>query len=34
MISIPLTALICFILSLALVWLVNKLPFVGKWISG
>jgi surface polysaccharide O-acyltransferase-like enzyme len=33
-ISIPLTALICFILSLLLVWLINKLPLVGKWISG
>jgi len=33
-VSIPLTALICFVLSLLLVWLVNKLPFVGKWISG
>jgi len=32
--SIPLTALICFIISLALVWVVNKVPFVGKWISG
>lgn len=32
-ISIPLTALICFILTLGLVWLLSKLPF-GKWISG
>jgi surface polysaccharide O-acyltransferase-like enzyme len=32
-ISIPLTALICFILSLLLVWGVSKLPF-GKWVSG
>jgi surface polysaccharide O-acyltransferase-like enzyme len=31
--SIPLTALICFILSLLLVWLISKIPF-GKWISG
>ena len=31
--SIPLTALICFILTLLLVWLINKIPF-GKWISG
>ncbi|SHM97197.1 acyltransferase [Mucilaginibacter sp. OK098] len=33
-IAIPLTALICFIVTLPLVWLVSKLPFVGKWISG
>ncbi len=33
-ISIPLTALICFILSVPLVWIINKIPFVGKWISG
>jgi surface polysaccharide O-acyltransferase-like enzyme len=32
-VSIPFTALICFILSLLLVWLMSKLPF-GKWISG
>jgi len=32
-ISIPLTALICFICTLLLVWIVNKLPF-GKWVSG
>ncbi|MDB5122953.1 MAG: yiaH 1 [Mucilaginibacter sp.] len=32
-VSIPLTALICFILSLLLVWLISKIPF-GKWISG
>jgi surface polysaccharide O-acyltransferase-like enzyme len=32
--SIPLTALICFVLSLALVWLISKIPFAGKWISG
>jgi len=31
--SIPLTALICFLISLALVWIVNKTPF-GKWVSG
>jgi surface polysaccharide O-acyltransferase-like enzyme len=31
--SIPLTALICFILSMLLVWLISKLPF-GKSISG
>ncbi len=33
-IAIPLTALICFILTLLLVWIVNKIPFAGKWISG
>ena len=32
-ISIPLTAFICFLLSLLLVWLINKIP-LGKWISG
>jgi surface polysaccharide O-acyltransferase-like enzyme len=34
LISIPLTALIAFILSVLLVWLINKIPFVGKWVSG
>jgi len=33
-VSIPLTALICFIITLGLVWVINKVPFVGKWISG
>ncbi len=33
-VSIPLTALICLVTTLALVWLVNKIPVVGKWISG
>jgi surface polysaccharide O-acyltransferase-like enzyme len=33
-IAIPLTALICFIITLPLVWLINKIPFLGKWISG
>jgi surface polysaccharide O-acyltransferase-like enzyme len=33
-ISIPVTALLCFIITLAMVWLVNKIPFAGKWISG
>jgi surface polysaccharide O-acyltransferase-like enzyme len=33
-VSIPLTALVCFLLSLLLVWLINKIPFAGKWISG
>jgi surface polysaccharide O-acyltransferase-like enzyme len=32
--SIPVTALICFTLALLLVYVVNKIPFVGKWISG
>jgi surface polysaccharide O-acyltransferase-like enzyme len=32
--SIPLTALVCFALSLLLVYIVNKLPLVGKYISG
>jgi surface polysaccharide O-acyltransferase-like enzyme len=33
-VSIPLTALAAFGISLLLVWLVNKIPLVGKWISG
>jgi surface polysaccharide O-acyltransferase-like enzyme len=33
-IAIPLTALVCFVITLLLVWIVNKIPFVGKWISG
>jgi surface polysaccharide O-acyltransferase-like enzyme len=33
-ISIPLTALICFLITLLVVWAINKIPFVGKWISG
>ncbi len=33
-ISIPLTAFIAFTLSLLVVWLINKIPLVGKWISG
>ncbi len=33
-ISIPLTALIAFMLSLLLVWLINKIALVGRWISG
>jgi surface polysaccharide O-acyltransferase-like enzyme len=32
--SIPLTALLCFIISLLLVWIINKIPFIGKWVSG
>jgi len=33
-IAIPFTALICFFISLLLVWTINKIPFVGKWVSG
>jgi len=33
-VAIPLTALLCFIITLGLVWAVNKLPIVGKWVSG
>src|SRR6185503_11503530 len=33
-VSIPLTALVCFVLTLALVWVISKIPFAGKWISG
>jgi len=33
-ISIPVTALCCFVITVGLVWLVNKIPFAGKWISG
>lgn len=32
--SIPLTALVCFLLALLMVYLINKLPFIGKYISG
>ncbi|GAB3905301.1 acyltransferase [Mucilaginibacter boryungensis] len=32
--SIPLTALVCFVLSLLLVYVINKLPWIGKYISG
>jgi surface polysaccharide O-acyltransferase-like enzyme len=32
-ISIPLTALLCFTITFGLVWLISKLPF-GRWISG
>ncbi|MHB8207650.1 acyltransferase, partial [Mucilaginibacter sp.] len=32
-ISIPFTALVCYSLSFLLVWLLSKLPFVGKWIA-
>ncbi|WP_428329220.1 acyltransferase [Mucilaginibacter sp.] len=33
-IAIPLTAFICFILTLLLVWIINKIPFLGKWVAG
>jgi len=33
-IAIPLTALLCFFISLLLVWMISKIPFIGKWISG
>jgi len=33
-ISIPLTAFVCFWLTLLLVWLISKIPYIGKWISG
>ena len=32
-ISIPFTALVCYSASFVLVWLLSKLPFVGKWIA-
>jgi len=32
--SIPFTALVCLVVSLVLVWIINKIPFVGKWVSG
>jgi surface polysaccharide O-acyltransferase-like enzyme len=32
-ISIALTALICFTITLAVVWVINKIPF-GRWVSG
>jgi len=32
-ISIPVTATLCFILTIGLVWLISKLP-LGKWVSG
>ncbi|MDB5030461.1 acyltransferase family protein [Mucilaginibacter sp.] len=34
LISIPVTAIICFLLSLLLVWLLSKLPYIGKWVAG
>jgi len=32
-IAIPVTALICFLISLLLVWIISKIPF-GRWVSG
>jgi surface polysaccharide O-acyltransferase-like enzyme len=32
--SIPLTALVCFILSFLLIFIINKIPFIGKFIAG
>ncbi len=32
-VSIPLTAFICMLISLLLVWMISKIPF-GKWVSG
>jgi len=32
-IAIPLTALVCLLVTLLLVWVINKIPF-GKWVSG
>jgi surface polysaccharide O-acyltransferase-like enzyme len=34
LIGIPVTAIICFALSLLLVWLLSRLPLVGKWLAG
>lgn len=34
LISIPVTAIICFALSLLLVWLLKKIPVIGSWIAG
>ena len=32
--SIPVTAAICLALTLLLIYIINKIPFIGKWISG
>lgn len=32
-VSIPVTAIVCFTLTLLLVYLISKIPFVGKWVS-
>jgi len=33
-ISIPLTAVLCMIISVVMIWLLNKLPYIGKYIAG
>jgi len=33
-ISIPLTALVCFVLSFVLIYILSKIPFIGKYIAG
>ncbi len=33
-ISIPATALVCFIISFAIIYLISKIPFIGKYIAG
>jgi surface polysaccharide O-acyltransferase-like enzyme len=32
--SIPLTALVCFLLSFLLIYVISKIPFIGKYIAG
>ncbi|MDB5145406.1 MAG: acyltransferase family protein [Mucilaginibacter sp.] len=32
--SIPVTALVCFLLSFLLIFIISKIPFIGKYISG
>ncbi len=32
--SIPITALVCFLLSFLLIFLISKIPFIGKYIGG
>jgi surface polysaccharide O-acyltransferase-like enzyme len=32
--SIPITALVCFLLSFLLIFLISKIPFIGKYIAG
>jgi len=33
-VSIPFTAFVCFFISLILVWIISKVPFLGKWVAG
>ncbi|OKS86838.1 acyltransferase [Mucilaginibacter polytrichastri] len=33
-ISIPLTAVLCMVISVVMIWLLNKLPYIGKYIAG